>query len=141
LARTFPVTVTDLTVTRAPPQPTVIVTKWGPPVTFKQALADSFGNIVYKLSDINEAAALAALFQQYRLVKVMTCFRPMYRCNPIIDDDLVVMPLIYVAVDPNDSNTWANLTQARNHSNVVVSDDAKAFAITFRQGITWLVGR
>jgi len=115
---------------RIPNQAIVTVRKWTAPTVINQLQADAFGTIQFELVD-TEASSFAALYEQYRITKVEVFFRAMYRANPIIDDTVCIIPLIFVAVDPNDISAWTVLTQAQYHENVTVVDDKEPICVRF----------
>lgn len=116
---------------RVPSQPVLSVHKWGAPFTITQSLLDVFGTVQFLLTDIAQSASYAALYQQYCLMGVEIFFRPMFRATSIVDDTTVVMPLLFVASDPNDISSWATLADARNAENVTVNDDSQGFCVKF----------
>jgi hypothetical protein len=118
-------------VSRAPAQMMLRVHKWTANTTITQALANNFGAFDFRMSYLDETAQYALLYQQYRIEKVEVFLRPMFRATSIIDDAVVLMPLIYVASDPNDITAWTALTEAQRFENVQVMDDAEAFCVAF----------
>jgi len=119
---------------RLPSQQRVLVHKWGAPTVLTQAQADTFGAFQFELTD-TEASSVAAFWQQYQIQAIEMQFRPMYRANPVIDDTVCVIPLIFVAVDPNDISSWTTLSQAESHDNVAIKDDDRGFTLRLRPSV------
>jgi hypothetical protein len=113
------------------PNPAVYrTTKWTEEVRITQTAADVFSGFDYRL-DFTPAVNFAGLFQMYRIVQVESFFRPMFRANPV-SLTTYVMPLLVVAVDPNDISSWTVFSQAQAAENAVVMGDDTPFCVKFR---------
>jgi hypothetical protein len=62
----------------------------------------------------------------------MLTFRPMYRANPISDDAVAKIPLIYIASDINDIVSWSAISEAQSADNVSIRDDSGAFSLILK---------
>lgn len=120
-----------LALIRAPPPKIHLFTKWINAAPVSQALLDTFGVFSFRMNMLAESASFAVLFQSYQIRRIDAFFRPMYRGTSIIDDNLVVAPQIYVAMDPNDITNWALLSEAQRYENVVVMGDDTPFCYSF----------
>jgi len=121
----------DLGVSKNQAQQVVKLCKYGAPTVISQTQFDSFGTFQFQLAD-TECSSVAAYWQQYMITKVVITFRPMYRSNSIAQRASALLPLIFVAVDPNDISSWTVMTQAEAHDNVIVNSDEKSFKISFK---------
>lgn len=116
-----------------------VVHKWADQTELKQANAvDAFGTFQFTLAD-TEAVSFAPLFEQYRITKIEMTFRPMFRANGASLSGSYIMPLIYVAVDPNDVSSWSLRSQAQSHDNVTVLGDEEPFTISFEPSVATAV--
>ncbi len=114
----------------APPkQHSVFVDKITVEARLQQAATAQLSNIYFTVSQADFSPFLSA-YQQYRIVSVVSLFRPCFRANDAAIN--YEMPLIYVAVDPNDSANWSTIADAQAAENVAVMDDSAPFALTFK---------
>ncbi len=120
-----------------PKQQIVTVHKLTDEQRLQQAAAAQLSNIFFTVSQGDFSPFLAA-YQQYRIVEIVATFRPCFRANQV--GASYEMPLIYIAVDPNDSTNWSTIADAQAAENVAVMDDSAPFAVTFRPGLV-LPGR
>lgn len=105
--------------------------KWTEEVRITQASADVFGGFQYLLDD-TPAVNFAGVFQMYRIEHVETFFRPVYRANAAPVASNYEMPLLLVAVDPNDVSSWSNYLAAQSAENACVMGDDTPFCVKFR---------
>ncbi len=117
---------------KPPPQQVVQVHKLTSEQRLQQAAAAQLSNIYFTAAQADFAPFLTA-FQQYRIVRVQAMFRPCFRANQV--GASYEMPLIYIAVDPNDSTNWSTIADAQAADNVSVMDDSAPFAVDFRPGL------
>jgi hypothetical protein len=106
------------------------VHKWSGDTHITQTNVATFGGYQFELAD-TEASALGAYFQQYRIAQIEIWFRPVYKANAAAAAPVFTLPLIYVAVDPNDVSSWGTLAAAQSTDNVVVNDDSETFMLKF----------
>lgn len=112
---------------------------WADPLTIAQADVDAFGAFDFRLAYVDQGAAYAALYQQYRIDKVELFFRPMYRANPALATPLFIVPLIFTAVDLNDISSWGAMSSAQRAAGVVVHDDSGGFGVSFTPRVAMAV--
>ncbi len=121
-----------LALMRPPAQRICTVHKLTDEQRLQQAATAQLSNIFFTAAQANFAPFLSA-FQQFRIVKVEAMFRPCFRANQV--GASYEMPLIYIAVDPNDSVNWATIADAQSAENVAVMDDSAPFAVILRPGL------
>ncbi len=112
-----------------PPQQICRVHKLTSEQRLQQAASASLSNIFFTVGQGDFAPFLSA-FQQYRIVRVEALFRPCFRANQV--GASYEMPLIYIAVDPNDSANWSTIADAQSAENVSVMDDSAPFCVAFK---------
>ena len=116
---------------KIPPQQELIVHKWSDEFEVSQVSANSYGTYDFRLSNISQAGTFDDLFQQYQIRRVEIFWRPMFRANPA-NPTTYQMPLLYLAVDVNDSSSWATMVAAQSADNVMIVGDDSPFMLSFR---------
>ncbi len=117
---------------RPPPQRIVTVHKLTDEQRLQQGATAQLSNIFFTVGQADFSPFLSA-YQQYRIAKIEAMFRPCFRANQV--GAVYEMPLIYIAVDPNDSTNWSTIADAQAAENVSVMDDSAPFAVIFRPGL------
>lgn len=116
---------------RPMPQAVVRVRKMSAEQDITQTTADLFTNLFFTLTQADFAEHRDS-YQQYMIEHVEVWFRPTFRANPAAAVVIYNMPLIYVAVDPNDTSSWTTLAEAQSAENAIVMDDSEAFMVAFK---------
>lgn len=116
---------------RGNPQMVTTLQKWGAPLLLTQAPADSFFNLTFQVSDLQENGAFLIMWSEYRIKKVELMFRPMFRANSVGLQGQILIPQIFVAFDPASSISPVSLAEYQRYSGLVVEDDSQSFAVAF----------
>lgn len=95
------------------------------------ALTPSFQSSYWQLNSLDQYAAFTTLFDQYRIVEIEAEYRPMYTANSVALGQAVLVPLIYTAVDYDDSTAWTTLAQAREYQNASIHS-TETFTVKFK---------
>jgi len=117
--------------TKGAPQMVTTLQKWGAPRLLTQAPTDSFFDLTFQVSDLQENGAFLIMWSEYRIKKVELMFRPMYRANSVVLQGQILIPQIFVVFDPASSIAPVNLVEYQRYSGLVVEDDSQSFAVTF----------
>jgi len=80
---------------------------------------DALGTMSFKLNDLSQSNTLIALYDQYRIVKIESTFRPKYTANSMAQTLVasVAIPEIYTVVDLDDANNPAALSDLQEYQN------------------------
>jgi hypothetical protein len=93
---------------------------------FKQNLPDTYfasGTALvgtaytYNVSALDNASALAAIFDQYRIDRIQVTFRPLNVATPLVNtaSSGFLAPLIYTAIDYDDNSAPTAVAQIRDY--------------------------
>jgi len=116
-----------------PRERTYQMIKTGPALILGQGPVDVFAALTFRLSDLPENGAYKILWSLFQIQRVELQFRPMYRANRIVDAPNGLIPEIYVAFQPDSTQTVPTvIDDIRTFGDLVVTDDSDAFTVSFR---------
>lgn len=107
------------------------LTKWADPRILTQTPVDSFYDLTFQASDLQENGAFLILWSEYRIRKVEMMFRPMFRANFVIEQPNIIIPQIFVVFDPASTASPTTLQQYQRYAGLVVEDDSRSFTLAF----------
>jgi len=81
------------------------------------SLVNTYNAFAFQLSNLDNVASLASLFDQYRLDLVVLRCRPIY--TESIPQASTMMPRLYSVIDYDDSNLPTSLATLREYSSIV----------------------
>lgn len=115
---------------RGPSQVTSTLTKWADPSLITQSPVDSFFNLTFQMSDLQENGAFKIMWSEYRIVKVELMFRPMFRANNVIQQGTILIPQILVVFDGTSTSAPATVQEFQRYAGLVTQDDSQSFSVT-----------
>lgn len=106
------------------------LTKWADPSQITQQPIDSFYNLTFQMSDLQETGAFKIMWSEYRIMKVELMFRPMFRANNVIQQGTILIPQILVVFDGTSTSAPATVQEFQRYAGLVVQDDSQSFSVT-----------
>jgi len=120
---------------RGPRQSSYTLTKWAKTDVYVQAPVDSFRDLTFQVSDLQENGAFLIMWSQYMIRKVEMDFRPMFRANSVREQAAIAIPLIYLVFDSSGATVPTTLPEYERFAGLVTQDDSESFHVTFEPRI------
>jgi len=112
-----------------PQQAITTLTKWADPQTITQTPIDSFTDMTFQVSDLQENGAFLIMWSEYRIKKVELMFRPMFRANNVLQQGTILIPQILVAFDPGSTASPVSVHDYQRYAGLVTQDDSQSFSV------------
>jgi hypothetical protein len=114
---------------RGPNQAITTLTKWAAPSILTQSPSDSFFNLTFQASDLQENGAFLIMWSEYRIKKVELMFRPMFRANFVGEQGSILIPQLFVVYDPASTVSPNSIAEYQRYAGLVVQDDSQSFSV------------
>jgi hypothetical protein len=100
-----------------------------------------FGAYNYTAAALDNASGFASVFDQYRIDRIQTTFRPMNVATPLVNtaSSGFIAPIIYTVIDYDDSTTPTTVAQLRDYQNCS-SHLYDPFTLDFKPHVAMNVG-
>jgi len=103
-----------------------------------QLFGESLGSFDFHLNNLPGYASLIQTWDEYRVTLIKLTFRPMYRCNGVVDKNLGMslymgkMAMLYTAIDKTDGSSPATISEIEEYQSCYVTDDSKPHVRTWK---------